>query len=130
MEMALHSYGPFYPAFAGGIRFNIADRPTAETVAGAVSRGLKRHFDGARHAAKSLAARCGLDPRTATKLIRGETTPSSPGLILLMREIQEVREEVLRLAGDMSAAEAARVSAALTQIEQTLNSIGRGGRQQ
>lgn len=69
-----------------------------ETVAQAVSTALRYRFGDFNCAVKRIARTINCDQRAARNWWEGNNSPRAAELIELMREFDEVHEEVLRLA--------------------------------
>ncbi len=104
-----------------------ADAITTDQVALAVSRGLRRRFGEMRSAVKLIAQSSGFDPATVKGWFEARNPPHAAALVKLMRDCDEVCEELLRLSGRPDEAETARLRAAVSAIEGALGRFGGRG---
>lgn len=100
----------------------VADAIPTDAAALAVMRGLRRRFGDLRHAVKLIAQSHGFDPRTVTGWWCGRNPPQTGALLTLIRDIDEVHEEILRLTGRENAADTA---AALSRLRDGAEEIER-----
>lgn len=82
-----------YRDFRGGTMSAIDAASYCETVAGV----LRRKYGHLRHATKLLARSVGTTPRTVQNWLDGTNAPRGAELIRLMRECDELRDEIFRL---------------------------------
>lgn len=116
----------FRPRFAKGSSKMGASVADTFEVTESFTAALRRHFGHGYGAAKKLSADCEMNVATARNLLEGRNAPSASHLIRLMAECDEVFEEVCRMAGRVSAADADAIARDLDAIEAALKRA-RGG---
>lgn len=99
----------------------------SDDVAAAVARGLRRRFGDARSAVKLIARATGFDPRAIKNWWAGVNPPESGKLLQLVREYEEVAEEVDRLSGRADRAEVERLRQIVGELERVLGRVTPGG---
>lgn len=82
----------------GEVRMIAAESLTNQAVAERVGYALRAALAGFSSPGKRVSRMTGRHPRTIRNLLDGSNAPSAATLIELMREFDEVHQEVLRLA--------------------------------
>lgn len=99
---------------------------TTDQVALAVSRGLRRRFGEMRSAVKTIAMESGFDPATVKGWFEARNPPHAAALVKLMHDVDEVAEEINRMAGCHDPAEMARLRSVVSEMTRALGRFGGG----
>lgn len=95
----------------------------SRTVAERISDALQRSYGDLRSAVKEIGRATFANDRTAENWWKGKCAPNAADLIELMRDSDEVFDEVLTLAGRGNLAELARIKSQVDDLHKTLETV-------